>query len=92
MNNPVSTPEIYVLPGVFVLLVAAVGCPDIDAGDGSWVIRREKDIVIGCNHTAESWHLKCEQNEWVGKAGNCSIRTLYQLINYPSGFGGRTHH
>ena len=53
-------------------LLAAIGCPNIEVPSNAYMVRSADSIVITCNHTKESWHLKCVGTEWIGIRGNCS--------------------
>lgn len=52
--------------------VVVNGCADLAAPDNAWVRRSGDTLQVGCNFTAERWHLVCKANDWIGSFGNCS--------------------
>ena len=56
----------------FCVIVAAIGCPDIEAPPLAYVTRDHVQAVIRCNHTSQTWHLVCRDTIWVGEVSNCS--------------------
>lgn len=49
----------------------AVGCTNMIPPDNAWLKRSDNDIVIGCYLSQQTWHLKCNGNDWKGLVGTC---------------------
>ena len=48
------------------------GCADLLVPDFGWYKRDGDSAVIGCEHQERTWHLKCNDSQWIGVVGNCS--------------------
>jgi len=69
-----------------MLMVAALGCPDVEKPRYGWLIRERPDIaVLGCNESSVVWRLTCDDNRWTGPTVNCSppgtTQTILLVIN-----------
>lgn len=73
-----------VISEIYAIIFTAVGCPDIELSPGMWVRRMEDQMVVRCNQTEETWYLICQEGEWKGRLGNCSMREYYIFYTYIS--------
>lgn len=64
----------------FLWRYQALGCPNIPTSDNLWIKRSRDHTVIKCNATDETWYLVCQDGEWKGQKGNCSISDTQQLM------------
>lgn len=55
-------------------MIAVVGCPDVEPGNGAIVERRERDeLVVRCPDSRETWYMTCgPDNRWIGEMFNCT--------------------
>lgn len=58
--------------------VSAVGCPDIEAPPGGWMLRDGHQLTVGCNVTRQRSHLTCNGTVWVGKIEACHVTGMLQ--------------
>lgn len=50
-----------------------MGCADITPPVNAWMNRSYDAVTVGCLNSAQSWSLKCNQGQWIGRPiGNCS--------------------
>ncbi|KAK2147095.1 hypothetical protein LSH36_570g03021 [Paralvinella palmiformis] len=67
----VVSPEVLDKAGQFLLYYEAVGCPDYDPPDNTYIRREDDHITIGCEATRQEWDLYCKGTEWQGQIGVC---------------------
>jgi len=60
---------------VAYVLHAALGCPQLKAGDNVWIQQDRTTARVKCNSTEETWFLACNGRQWSGELGNCSSVT-----------------
>ena len=60
-----------------------IGCPDLDPPSDGFVDREGDRAVISCKEPdASSWEITCEDGEWNGYYGNCSVgKCAYVFIS-----------
>lgn len=66
------------------LLSTAVGCADLRLLKDAWIRRTKNEVVVGCNSTSQTWHLRCQGNQWIGVIGNCTQRKNSSLTVLPN--------
>jgi len=60
---------------MFILVcfrIAAVGCLNLVPPEETWLRRIDKEALIGCYSSRQTWTLHCTANQWVGVIGNCT--------------------
>ena len=57
--------------------ILVIGCPDLIAPEFAWHTREGDIATIGCETSDKTWHLKCEENRWVGVIGTCEVKGMY---------------
>ena len=55
-----------------ILLITAIGCPDITPAPDSHIKRSGDKLTIYCNNTGDTRHLVCSRTQWVGEVINCT--------------------
>ena len=51
---------------------SVLGCARLDPPVDGWLEQIGQEVVLGCNHTHDTWSLRCTNNAWVGEMRNCS--------------------
>ena len=64
----------------FPLLLAAFGCPNLEAKRGTMVKMTGTTARVTCDMTGESWQMTCRGSTWFGKTANCTAGK--QLWNF----------
>src|SRR6218665_599877 len=57
-----------------LLSLTAVGCADLRLLKDAWIRRTKNEVIVGCNSTSQTWHMRCQGNQWIGVIGNCTQR------------------
>ena len=58
---------------ITVVMLSALGCPDVEKPRYGWLMRERAGIaVLGCNESSRVWRLTCDDNHWTGPTVNCS--------------------
>ena len=55
----------------FYTIVVAIGCPDMDKPDYTWMERKGDTLKMGCSENNDEWTLKCRGNHWIGISRKC---------------------
>jgi len=55
-----------------MMMLSAIGCPDVEAPAGGWLQRTDQTVMMGCSHSSETWQLYCQDFVWIGQMRNCS--------------------
>lgn len=63
-----------------IIYTIAEGCPDYLPPKYSWIQHENDTIVIQCEHSDNSWKMKCVDNIWLGVVGECATRMLPELL------------
>ena len=54
-------------------IFSADGCSDIIPHEDWWMKRDNDDLVVGCYSSQQKWYLRCQNRQWKGVLGNCSM-------------------
>ncbi|ELU12142.1 hypothetical protein CAPTEDRAFT_224991 [Capitella teleta] len=55
----------------FLVRFEVIGCADFKAPPNSHLKREGDTVVISCFSSGRSYHLRCEDSEWIGSVGDC---------------------
>ena len=61
------------------ILSPAVGCANLRPPQHGWIRREDNEAIVGCDETKQTWHLKCEGNQWAGVIGKCQNGWWYHV-------------
>lgn len=56
----------------FLIGYQIIGCPDLKVSGTATVTRNGNDLVVTCDHSGLTWHLRCNGLKWEGAIGNCT--------------------
>ena len=60
---------------------AAIGCSDLVPPEDAWLKRNNNEAVIGCYSSQQTWQLRCQDQQWIGVVGNCSLSS-YKFLSH----------
>ena len=64
------------------MIFSAIGCTDLRPPQHGWITREGNGAIGGCDETKQTWHLKCEGNQWAGVIGKCQRGEYASVLKY----------
>ena len=52
--------------------ISAIGCLNLVPPEDTWLSRKDREAIVGCYSSRQTWTLRCIESKWIGVIGNCT--------------------